>query len=40
MYDRMVTEMGADANAYTTDDYTAYHMSFTKDDLEKVDGLA
>ena len=36
MYDRMVTEMGADANAYTTDDYTAYHMSFTKDDLEKV----
>jgi zinc protease len=32
----MVTEMGADANAYTTDDYTAYHMSFTKDDLEKV----
>jgi zinc protease len=36
MYDRIVTEMGADANAYTTDDYTAYHMSFTKDDLAKV----
>ena len=36
MYDRMVTEMGADANAYTTDDYTAYHMSFAAEDLETV----
>lgn len=36
MYDRMVTEMGADANAYTTDDYTAYHLSFAAQDLETV----
>jgi len=36
MYDRMVTEMGADANAYTTDDYTAYHLSFAAEDLETV----
>ena len=35
-YDRMITEMGADANAYTTDDLTAYHLSFTSDDLETV----
>ncbi len=36
VYDKIVTEMGADANAYTTDDYTCYHMSFTNVDLEKV----
>ena len=36
LYDRMVTEMGADANAYTTDDYTAYHLSFASEDLETV----
>jgi zinc protease len=36
LYDRMVTEMGADANAYTTDDYTAYHLSFATEDLETV----
>ena len=36
LYDRTVTEMGADANAYTTDDYTAYHLSFASDDLETV----
>jgi len=36
IYDRMVTEMGADANAYTTDDYTAYHLSFASEDLETV----
>ncbi|MCB2205190.1 insulinase family protein [bacterium] len=36
VYDRMVTEMGADANAYTTDDYTCYHMSFASEDLETV----
>ncbi|MFA6234295.1 MAG: pitrilysin family protein [Bacteroidota bacterium] len=35
-YDRMVTEMGADANAYTTDDLTAYHLSFASQDLETV----
>lgn len=36
VYDRIVTGLGADANAYTTDDYTAYHLQFAKNDLEKV----
>ncbi|MFA6571295.1 MAG: pitrilysin family protein, partial [Bacteroidota bacterium] len=36
VYDSIVTTMGADANAYTTDDYTCYHLNFTKPDLEKV----
>ncbi len=36
VYDRLMTEMGADANAYTTDDYTCYHIGLAKDDLEKV----
>jgi zinc protease len=35
-YNRIVTEMGADANAYTTDDLTAYHLSITAEDLETV----
>ncbi len=36
VYDKLVISMGADANAYTTDDYTCYHLSITKDNLEKV----
>ena len=28
--------IGANMNAYTTDDYTAYHVSMAKEDLEKV----
>lgn len=36
MYDRIMTEIGADANAYTTDDYTCYHINFSAKDLEKV----
>lgn len=36
VYDRIVTGLGANANAYTTDDYTAYHLLFAKEDLEKV----
>ncbi|MDZ7270322.1 MAG: insulinase family protein [candidate division KSB1 bacterium] len=36
VYDRLMTEMGADANAYTTDDYTCYHINLAKSDLEKV----
>ncbi len=36
VYDKMVTEMGADANAYTTDDYTCYYMVTPGDYLEKV----
>jgi len=35
-YDRIVNGLGANANAYTTDDYTAYHLSFSKADLPKV----
>ena len=36
VYDEIVTSLGADSNAYTTDDYTAYHMTFAKEDLERV----
>jgi zinc protease len=36
VYDSIVTSIGANANAYTTDDYTAYHLNFAKEDLEKV----
>lgn len=32
----VITQAGADNNAYTTDDYTNYHMTFTRDDLEKM----
>ena len=35
-YDNVVNGMGADANAYTTDDYTAYHLSFASEDLPTV----
>jgi zinc protease len=36
VYDSIMTSIGADANAYTTDDYTAYHLKFAKEDLERV----
>lgn len=36
IYDKIITEIGANANAYTTDDYTCYHLNFTKDNLEKI----
>ena len=36
VYDSVITSLGAAANAYTTDDYTAYHLNFAKEDLEKV----
>jgi zinc protease len=36
VYDKLVTEMGADANAYTSDDITCFHMNFAAEDLEKV----
>ncbi|MHC4853345.1 MAG: M16 family metallopeptidase, partial [Planctomycetota bacterium] len=29
-------EAGADRNAYTTDDYTNYHTTFAKEDLERI----
>jgi zinc protease len=35
-YDRTVISLGADSNAFTTDDFTAYHLTFSKDDLETV----
>jgi zinc protease len=36
VYDSLITNIGANANAYTTDDYTAYHLNFAKEDLERV----
>lgn len=35
-YLRLVGELGARANAFTSDDLTAYHLTFHRDDLEKV----
>jgi len=36
IYADILKKAGADQNAYTTDDYTNYHITFTKEDLEKV----
>jgi zinc protease len=36
VYDSITVAMGANANAYTTDDYTCYHLTTTTDNLEKV----
>ena len=36
LYQQKLAAMGADANAYTTDDLTAYHISMTAADLEQV----
>ena len=36
VYDQLVTSMGADANAYTTDDYTCFYLTFSTPDLPKV----
>ncbi|MCP3979849.1 MAG: insulinase family protein [bacterium] len=35
-YNEWITKMGADANAYTTDDLTAYHLGIAAEDLEQV----
>lgn len=35
-YGEITTKIGADDNAYTSDDHTAYHLSITSDDLEQV----
>ncbi|MBI5362251.1 MAG: insulinase family protein [Planctomycetes bacterium] len=35
-FDEIVNGIGADSNAYTTDDYTAYHLGFAKEDLSTV----
>jgi zinc protease len=36
VYDSVITSIGANANAYTTDDYTAYHLELASEDLQKV----
>ncbi len=35
-YQQVITRAGARQNAYTTDDYTNYHITFAKEDLEEV----
>ena len=35
-YQDVITRSGARQNAYTTDDYTNYHITFAKEDLERV----
>lgn len=35
-YNRMHVEMGADDNAFTSDDLTCYHLVFSKEHLEEV----
>jgi zinc protease len=35
-YQGIITQVGARQNAYTTDDFTNYHTTFSKDDLELV----
>jgi zinc protease len=36
VYDRIMTEIGANTNAFTSDDLTAFYLIFNKDNLEKV----
>lgn len=35
-YQEVVTHTGARQNAYTTDDYTNYHITFAREDLERI----
>jgi zinc protease len=35
-YQRTMTLAGAQQNAYTTDDYTNYHVTFAREDLETI----
>src|SRR5687767_146639 len=35
-YNAIITKAGARQNAYTSDDLTNYHVTFSKDDLEKM----
>jgi len=35
-YDEILKRAGSDHNAYTTDDYTAYHTTFSKEDMDTV----
>ncbi|MEM8930278.1 MAG: pitrilysin family protein [Acidobacteriota bacterium] len=36
VYNEKITSIGADANAFTTDDLTAYHLNIAAEDLELV----
>jgi zinc protease len=36
VYDKLMTGMGANANAYTTDDYTCFHLNVASSDLPRV----
>src|SRR5690606_5691915 len=36
LYQEVIARTGARQNAYTTDDYTNYHTTFAKEDLETV----
>ena len=36
VYDRIINGIGAHSNAFTTDDFTAFHLTFAKEDLAKV----
>ncbi len=35
-YNKILKNMGADSNAYTTDDFTCYHIVAPKENLEKI----
>ncbi len=35
-YSQILKNAGADSNAYTSDDFTNYHTTFSKEDLEKM----
>ncbi|MCZ2110945.1 MAG: insulinase family protein, partial [Dehalococcoidia bacterium] len=36
VYQDIITRAGARQNAYTTDDYTNYHVTFANEDLERI----
>ncbi len=36
VYDSIITSLGADANAFTDDDLTVYHLNFAVSDLDKI----
>ena len=36
VYNAIITKAGARQNAYTSDDLTNYHITFAKEDLEKI----
>src|ERR1700740_1115660 len=35
-YNAALTDAGAASNAFTTDDFTAYHTTFSKEDLPRI----